>query len=67
MESKEVIINYTNWRGENGNRTILPLEMFFGLNEFHPGEQWLLKAIDLDKNMERIFAVKDIHSWKPKI
>lgn len=63
---KEVIIDYTNWRGERSLRRILPLETFFGLNEFHPGEQWLLKAIDVEKNVERVFAMKDIHSWKPK-
>ncbi len=62
--NKNVIIDYTNWRGERGLRRILPIEVFFGINEFHPGEQWLLKAIDLDKNVERVFAMKDIHSWQ---
>lgn len=66
MNTQEVIIDYTNWRGERGLRTIHPVEMFFGINEFHPGEQWLLKAIDMDKNAERVFAMKDIHSWKEK-
>lgn len=65
QKSKEVFIDYTNWRKERSLRKILPLEIFFGLNEFHPGEQWLLKAIDIDKKVERIFAIKDIHSWNP--
>lgn len=65
--SKEVVIDYTNWRGERSLRIILPVETFFGLNEFHPGEQWLLKAIDVEKNAERVFAMKDIHSWQPNI
>lgn len=64
--TKEVIIDYTNWRGERNFRTILPVETFFGLNEFHPGEQWLLKAIDVEKNVERVFSMKEIHSWTPK-
>jgi predicted DNA-binding transcriptional regulator YafY len=66
MINQEVIIDYTNYRGERGMRTIRPMEMFFGLNDFHPGEQWLLKAIDVEKNAERVFAMKDIHSWTPK-
>lgn len=66
MQMQEVVIDYTNWRGERSLRTIRPVKMFFGLNEFHPGEQWLLHAIDVEKNADRVFAMKDIHSWTPK-
>jgi hypothetical protein len=61
-----VTIDYTNYRGERGLRRILPLDIKFGSNEWHPEPQWLLIAIDEDKKAERIFALKDIHSWTPK-
>jgi hypothetical protein len=34
--------------------------MWYGHTEYHKEDQWLLKALDLDKNAERDFAVKDI-------
>lgn len=62
--TKNVEILYTNWRGETALRTILPQDIYFGSTQWHSEEQWLLKATDLEKNAERIFAVKDIKSWK---
>ena len=58
-----VKIHYTNWKGVTGERLIIPEDMFFGENEYHPGEQWLLGAFDLEKQADRTFAMKDIHSW----
>lgn len=59
-----VTIIYTNWKGETAERTIRPIELWFGKTEYHPEEQWLLRALDLTKNEERNFAMKDIESWK---
>lgn len=58
-----VLVNYTNWKGITSLRRIVPLHIFFGCNEWHDGEQWLLQAFDVDKGVERTFALKDIHSW----
>lgn len=63
--SKLVKIDYTNWQGERDVRVIEPIEWFMGSNTYHPNEQWLCRAFDLNKKAERIFAVKDIHSWTP--
>jgi len=60
-----VVIDYTNYRGERGERLIVPEEIFFGSNEYHADPQWLLKAFDYKKGERRTFAVKDIHSWRP--
>lgn len=62
----EIEMVYTNWKGETGVRRIKPLNIWFGSTEFHPEEQLLLTAIDLDKNAERTFAVCDIRSWKQR-
>jgi hypothetical protein len=61
----EVIIDYTNWRGERSLRRIMPMGIQWTSSEWHPEEQWLLVARDLVKNEPRMFAMKDIHSWKP--
>lgn len=62
---QEVLIDYTNWRGERATRRIRPLRIVFENNEWHPNTQWLLEAVDLDKGEERAFAVAAIHSWLP--
>jgi predicted DNA-binding transcriptional regulator YafY len=61
--TKVVSIDYTNHRGERHLRLILPLRIVFESSEFHPVAQWILYADDLQKNEERGFALKDVHSW----
>ena len=56
-------IDYTNWNGKHGTRNIVPVRIFWGKTEFHPKNQWLLEAYDLDKNAGRIFAMDEIHKW----
>lgn len=56
------IINYTNWEGITADRRIQPLHIWFGVTEYHKTPQFLLHAIDLDKNAERDFAMNDIHN-----
>lgn len=62
-DSKAVVIDYTNYRGERAIRNILPLRIDFGTNQWHK-QCWYLTAVDLDKNLVRTFAIKDIHSWE---
>lgn len=57
---KSIRINYTNWRGETSERTIVPIEVWFGTTEWHPEEQWFLRAHDVDKDAVRDFALRDI-------
>lgn len=60
---KHLRILYTNWRGETAERVILPISIRFGSTEWHPEPQWLLLALDVEKNMEREFALTDIKEW----
>ena len=62
LEQKVTIV-YTNWKGVTAIRQIFPIRVFFGSNEWHKENQWLLEAIDLEKNATRTFAMKDIRSW----
>jgi predicted DNA-binding transcriptional regulator YafY len=59
-----VVINYTNYKGETSDRNIIPHSIHFGHSDYHKENQWLLKATDIDKNVIREFALKDIHSWR---
>lgn len=61
--TKLVKIIYTNWRGETAKRTVSPIKIWFGSTEWHKEDQWLLKALDIEKNSERDFALKDIQQW----
>jgi len=60
-----VNIVYTNYRGETGLRKIIPKRIWFGSTDWHPEEQWLLDAYDVNKNGDRSFALKDIRAWFP--
>ena len=53
-------ILYTNWEGRTANRFIQLNHIWFGITGFHNEPQFLLNAIDLDKNVIRDFAMKDI-------
>lgn len=55
-------MEYTNYKGNKSIRKILPIRVYWGKTEYHPVEQLLLVANDIEKG-ERTFAVKDISSW----
>lgn len=63
MEKKEVEILYTNWKGETRLRKIIPISIEFKATEWHKEEQWILNALDVEKNEDRGFAIKDIKEW----
>ncbi len=62
-DAQKVRIRYTNYRGETAMRIIVPKRIWFGATEWHPEPQWLLDALDVEKNADRSFALKDISSW----
>jgi predicted DNA-binding transcriptional regulator YafY len=59
-EERQVTIHYTNHRGVFGERRILPIKIWFGHSPWHPGAQWFLCAIDIDKDQYRDFAIRGI-------
>ena len=58
-----VVIRYTNWKGETADRRIVPHDIHFGSNEWHPEPQWLMTAFDFGKFALRTFALKGISWW----
>ncbi len=59
-----VTLLYENWRGETAFRNVKLLYQWYGSTEFHPKPTLLLKGIDLERNVERDFAVDNILGWK---
>lgn len=62
---KDVEMTYTNYRGEIAKRRIRPLRVEVSSSEWHPQEQLVLVAIDLDRNVERHFTISDIGENAP--
>ena len=48
---------YKNYEGKVQWRTILPIELWYGSTEWHPAEQWFIKAYDPTKDAQRDFAL----------
>lgn len=63
VDKKIVKILYTNWKGVTSYRNIIPESIEFKATEWHPEEQWILNALDVEKNAMRGFALKDIKEW----
>lgn len=63
---EEFVVGYRNWRGECQIRRIIPSSVYFGITEWHPKRQWLMRAYDADKDANRDFALGDFFG-SPKI
>lgn len=62
-EERIVTIVYTNYKGHTAVRKILPKDIYYGHTDWHPEDQWLLTAYDVNKEADRTFAIKDIKTW----
>jgi predicted DNA-binding transcriptional regulator YafY len=62
-DEKVVRIVYTNYRNETAIRAIIPERIWYGSTTWHPQEQWLLDAFDIEKGERRSFALADIRTW----
>ena len=63
IDNQKVKILYKNWKGVTSYRNIVPKSVEFKATEWHPEEQWILNAFDIDKQADRAFALKDIKEW----
>lgn len=55
---KTIKFKYTNYKGVTSIRTVEPVAIIMAHNEWHPEEQWMLRAYDMDKKAMRSFALK---------
>lgn len=59
-EAEPLVFMYTNWRGESGLRRAHPRRVYWGSTDWHPAPQWLMEALDADKQAVRVFAMQDM-------
>lgn len=62
-EYRDVMIDYTNHRGERRVRCVRPVSIWYGATDHHPRLGWLLAARDIESGEIRYFAMANIHSW----
>lgn len=51
---------HINHKGIKSKRNVIPMSLYFGSTKFHPENQWLMVAYNLEKQCERTFALNDI-------
>lgn len=54
---------YTNHAGDTAQRTVINPTIYHGSTDYHPEPQWLLRAYDVDKRGERIFAIANARDF----
>ena len=54
------VFSYTNWRGKRSTRRVIPRSVWYGASEYHSGQQWFMRAYDIEKQSVRDFALDDI-------
>ncbi len=59
-------ILYTGETGDLAKCRILPIRIFFGKTPWHDHEQWILEAHDIETELDRAFALKEIQAWLPQ-
>lgn len=52
--------SYVNYKDEKSYRKVVVDNIYLGSNKWHPEPQFLLMALDVDKNAMRAFAMKDM-------
>ena len=57
---KTVKFEYKNYKGERKIREVSPLGIEFGVTSHISEPEWLLRAMDIEKNEERCFVLKNI-------
>ena len=65
IDPEAVRFEYMNYRGVVSTRVVKPIRIWFGSNQYHPHPQWIMRALDLERNVERDFALRDISNWRP--
>lgn len=64
---QRLAFGYRNWRGKVAERRAEVLGIKWGATSWHPEPGWLLRALDLDKGEERLFAMADMRDVRPLV
>ena len=55
-----LIFTYKNYKGSISERTVLPINIYSGITEYHREVCYILHCFDLDKKQYRDFKLTDI-------
>lgn len=55
-----IVFEYKNWKGTVGIRKAIPIKIWYGESDYHEGNQWFMRALDVEKQENRDFAIIDI-------
>lgn len=56
---------YTNYRGETDKREVIVHHIRHISTDWHPEKQWIMTALDVNKNAMRDFAMRDMSDVHP--
>lgn len=62
VPGQTIEFDYTNWRGEKGRRKARFAKIYWGSSAYHTKEQFLVSALDLEKDQHRTFAAADMEN-----
>lgn len=54
--------SYRNHRGETSMYYVEPLSVWYGVTRWHPEMQWFMRATDIQNDVVRDFAMRDIRN-----
>jgi hypothetical protein len=63
-EGLYIEFDYVNWRGVKSRRAVVVKGLYYGSTEYHKENQFLMNAIDLHKEADRVFAIRDMSDVK---
>jgi predicted DNA-binding transcriptional regulator YafY len=65
-DNRNILIDYTNYKGERRWRLVRPMNIWFGISVYHHQPQWFMHADDVEKSQVRDFALTCIHAVQPE-
>jgi hypothetical protein len=66
-EGRVYVLYSDHITGGMARRKLMPMDIFYGCIPGWPVPQWLLRAFDMDRGEQLLFAMQDIHQWQPVV
>lgn len=57
---QQIDFDYVNYKGNSERRSVKVRYVEYGSTQWHPEPQFLLRAYDIGRGEERLFAMKDM-------
>ena len=64
LKHASLYMGYVNFKGKDGYMNLKPLEVVYAGTEWNSNEQWLLRALNTDRNIIKDYPLKDVLWWK---